>query len=921
MSWLWQLLVIVLLCAFTYSDDRILKPPRLEKPTQPSMKYFLDNDKITLECEADGIPEASYLWKHNGVPVEESSAVKLSQGTLTIEPAMKSHEGEYRCYASSVIERENFMPTSVSPPISLVFSYVNAGNMTSENVTGEVNSYLVLRCGLTDHSGPVRFNWYDTSRFQEISLDSGRLYIDLNGDLHFSYLKRSDARSYKCGVSIGEIIKLDGAGHTVQVVGVADRKQPAKLEYSSDPNPVVRPYESVHLECVFSGRFIQTIDWVDVYHLDSTIISDDRYFVSSDNHRLYIRWPGIQRSKKYRCESLTPYGYDSQTFTLNEKVGLLSIEEPKAQTVVEGSDATFKCDALYLPDEMDRPLVKWFLDGRSVEWDVINKNHFDLSYERTSFSVLHALKPRDILCVQCEVSKGNDTLFNNACLNVINPIVVLKSPARNQRIVYGDIVDLSVTGKTDPSQTLRYSLVVASHTYRTTPPFITEIQGTGEAYINTSALTRREYFAIGGEYKHVLSNDYEEKKVDVHVILEDVTYSSCPTFDTVGVTTTEQIIILRSSMNINKCKWLLHVAVGHRVRVSFNVISLNTGMSCTEESLEFYDGDQVSSPRLVSVCFSTMERSFISSGQDVLVVLIGSGSGQRLVKFSYVAISLDTGDFSSSECPAFVAVGVTKTKQYIKLPSPMSIDECSWLLYAPPNHHVVVTIERVAMSTNNCGDEYLQVYDGSHLFSPSIGLLCGPVQRQNFTSSGGDMLLVLKGSSYSDQRTFEVSFMAGRLINPTPESPGSKLSSNGNSNVSVVVSVVVCLLIAAVVVAVIGFCVVKRKRQRCAGGEVAGRTRNDPAVGIQFSGLSNSNGQNPSETTVADTEQMMPIVPSAPPAVPVPTTEIDAPPPSYNQVLERDRDSNSDVPPPSYSPYMPGGPLSDSLPSDTLLQP
>ncbi|GFO37484.1 neural cell adhesion molecule l1 [Plakobranchus ocellatus] len=101
------------------------------------------------------------------------------------------------------------------------------------------------------------------------------------------------------------------------------------------------------------------------------------------------------------------------------------------------------------------------------------------------------------------------------------PITVTNDPKLRQEIKKGDIVNLTVTATTDPSETLAYKWEFNNDTYPVKPPHVTYNPKTYDAYINTSLLTQEEYETIGGVYYRILSHANDQKIVAMEVILKD----------------------------------------------------------------------------------------------------------------------------------------------------------------------------------------------------------------------------------------------------------------------------------------------------------------------------------------------------------------------------------------------------------------
>ncbi|XP_071516354.1 neuroplastin-like isoform X2 [Panulirus ornatus] len=76
----------------------------------PKSTTVLENDKLSLSCQVDGIPHPTVQWLKNGEPVQDSinssrlilsdNEYSVSNATLLIKPVMKSDDGNYICLVS-----------------------------------------------------------------------------------------------------------------------------------------------------------------------------------------------------------------------------------------------------------------------------------------------------------------------------------------------------------------------------------------------------------------------------------------------------------------------------------------------------------------------------------------------------------------------------------------------------------------------------------------------------------------------------------------------------------------------------------------------------------------------------------------------------------------------------------------------------
>jgi hypothetical protein len=92
--------------------------------TPGEMESVALGDSITLECDALALPPASYYWflvdcdSYEVIKsITSGDGLFVAGGNLTVEPAMRSHRGCYKCLANNSLEgsdREHVTTLKVS---------------------------------------------------------------------------------------------------------------------------------------------------------------------------------------------------------------------------------------------------------------------------------------------------------------------------------------------------------------------------------------------------------------------------------------------------------------------------------------------------------------------------------------------------------------------------------------------------------------------------------------------------------------------------------------------------------------------------------------------------------------------------------------------------------------------------------------
>ncbi|XP_055871060.1 limbic system-associated membrane protein-like isoform X2 [Biomphalaria glabrata] len=113
---------LMMISSFFFSGhchrDVLLSPPDITNPIEAVTLYKGELDFV-VKCEATGIPKPTFQWKRNNQDIPPSSYITYdaNTGDLTFKGFSEREEGEYRCYASNVLEQTTAV--SVSQPVTI----------------------------------------------------------------------------------------------------------------------------------------------------------------------------------------------------------------------------------------------------------------------------------------------------------------------------------------------------------------------------------------------------------------------------------------------------------------------------------------------------------------------------------------------------------------------------------------------------------------------------------------------------------------------------------------------------------------------------------------------------------------------------------------------------------------------------------
>ncbi|BFZ11193.1 hypothetical protein BsWGS_14232 [Bradybaena similaris] len=521
--------VMVLLLVSSYCLAEDFDPPIITYPNGSHNLYYRSGDRVRIKCTAEGKPPPTYRWLENDVEIKSSPEIHYNEttGALEITSFSLRHQTSYRCVASNQHEVDANQRVTVSTMSKKIRLWqLRLEKFATADVTKDVveYDYLVLPCG--DRKASVtpalRYTWYNAGDHTSVGMASGRLYIDLEGSLHFTYVLLGDGRipGYSCGISAKlsdvPLIRL-GTKFIVKVSPATTAPAETKPQFRYSNNVVFAMKDSAAtLECMFSGygtRLYPIQTWVDVngtaQYVDSSkykISADGRqmtvYNVQEDDERFYFCWasygPGLHASFAVFLNVTSP--------------PFFSTSPPTDQTGIQNSSAQFICDTRSVRDEVPPSPPDWSINGKRM-MNTYDRDKFQLSNDSKVLTVKNLRKHRDVMCVQCEVYNSVGAALASACLNVIMEIQILTRPQAVQDIEYGGIIDLTVKASTDPTVNLSYRWYSPTVTFdeSSIPEYVSYNPQSHEALIDTSRLSLGDYNLTAGMYNINVFHQYESR--------------------------------------------------------------------------------------------------------------------------------------------------------------------------------------------------------------------------------------------------------------------------------------------------------------------------------------------------------------------------------------------------------------------------
>ncbi|XP_019751582.1 carcinoembryonic antigen-related cell adhesion molecule 5-like [Hippocampus comes] len=282
------------------------------------------NQMFSLTCETVGSVE-TITWMHHGAPLypDGNTSLSLNNATLTFDPVLMSHNGNYTCEASnplSGLTSENYALNVIHGP--------GVPNVTSPIVTVEGSS-ATLNCSALSYPAS-QYTWF----FNGTPVANTSAYLA-------SALSTNMSGTYTC-MARNTITGDNSSADTVLTVL-------EKIKHVHIEVPVHPPVEgySYMMTCNVSGPAYQVL-WL---KNGEPLITDARVVMSMDNRTVTLNELHRNDSGQYHCWAINP----AQQLASPPHLLLVNFgpETPMVygpSMAVEGQSVNFSCSAVSLPD-------------------------------------------------------------------------------------------------------------------------------------------------------------------------------------------------------------------------------------------------------------------------------------------------------------------------------------------------------------------------------------------------------------------------------------------------------------------------------------------------------------------------------------------------------------------------------------------
>ncbi|XP_022649065.1 neuroglian-like [Varroa jacobsoni] len=273
----------------------------------PEKKDAAEEETISFECNATGVPEPKLQWFINGMPIEKAPPnprMKLQGNFLTIEQLQKKDTAVFQCNASNPLGyafKDFYLNVLALPP-----NIIEAPEQVTQAV---VSSTAILKCRVFGAPKPT-VKWIKTNSNSPVGgreLTGGRYKVLDSGDLQITEVLVTDNGEYICKANnkFGET----SASGTLDVKAKTIITQPPEnYEVAADKSAVFR--------C--NAQADNTLDLKINWLFNDELIDferDPRMIQASDNSLTITRTIELD-SGVYTCVAKTELDKDTAAATL-----------------------------------------------------------------------------------------------------------------------------------------------------------------------------------------------------------------------------------------------------------------------------------------------------------------------------------------------------------------------------------------------------------------------------------------------------------------------------------------------------------------------------------------------------------------------------------------------------------------------------
>ena len=325
-----RILLLSVAIIYTTHCSPFNKPPQIINKVKPEiLLQYGPIHRLTLECEADGLPVPRTQWFRNNEVVTDYPGLTLQDTSLVFQVPGPEHLGYYHCEASNILGR------AVSSTVHLTTVLSNHSQAVSppyfiaapENEIAREGSTVELLCEVGGVPTPS-IVW--TKNGDEIAGETGTKLV-------VTSLAESDVANYACNAS-------NPGGYVYKNVYLTMLAMVAHIVQGPRKHNTASRGQNVSLTCQAEGYPKPVISWSvngsEIFEED-----DDKYIIDKMTGDLHVVSVDNSDEGVYRCTARN-HGEDSVSGSLTVTSVPTIVDGPSDRQVVIFSSIMIPCTVL-----------------------------------------------------------------------------------------------------------------------------------------------------------------------------------------------------------------------------------------------------------------------------------------------------------------------------------------------------------------------------------------------------------------------------------------------------------------------------------------------------------------------------------------------------------------------------------------------
>ncbi|KAG8574151.1 hypothetical protein GDO81_009072 [Engystomops pustulosus] len=210
--------------------------------------------------------------------------------------------------------------------------------------------------------------------------------------------------------------------------------------------------------------------------------------------------------------------------------------------------------------------------------------------------------------------------------------------------------------------------------------------------------------------------------------------------------------------NKKTCTWLLTGTAGHRVKLVVKDLEMESHQECIYDHVEVYSGANAQAPVLKRFCGSKVPDPIVAPENQMFLKFISDNSVQ---KRGFVAeVTTECGGTLLAEVRTKDLYSHAKFGDDVHPPA----SECIWHLQSEGNYGVELVFQSFELEEEqDCGYDYIEIYDGPNENSPRMGRYCGSGPPEEVYSSGDSLTIRFHSDDSINKKGFHIRYTSTKF--------------------------------------------------------------------------------------------------------------------------------------------------------------